>query len=379
MTHDDAATMAIRPACIADLDTLLAVEQACFASDRLSRRSFRHQIQSDDSVLLVATLNHAPEKPRIVGYVLCFLHKGTRLARLYSLAVLPDARGMSLGKQLLNACEEAAELRERLYMRLEVAKTNVQAIAVYEASGYRKFGEYQDYYDDHQDALRMQKTLRHLLDRISTLPATWYRQTTDFTCGPAALMMAMSVHSKTLTCDQMLEVALWRESTTVFMTSGLGGTHPFGLALAAHRRGFQAEVFLNTKQVLFIDGVRTEKKKEIMTLVHDQFVSECEQRGVSLCYQDVNQEQLQQWLENGCSVIMLISTYRLDGKKTPHWVLLTGIDEKCLYVHDPDVDEKWQQPIDCQHVPIARKDFEKMSAFGSSRLRCAIVLQKSTT
>ena len=53
------------------------------------------------------------------------------------------------------------------------------------------------------------------------------------------------------------------------MTSGLGGTHPFGLALAARRRGFRAEVCVNTDQPLFIDGVRTENKKKIMGLTHE--------------------------------------------------------------------------------------------------------------
>jgi hypothetical protein len=71
---------------------------------------------------------------------------------------------------------------------------------------------------------------------------------------------------------------------------------------------------------------------------------------------------------------MLISTYRLDGKKVPHWVLVTGIDDHVITVHDPDVEERWQQPIDCQHLPIARADFAKMASFGSARLRCAIVL-----
>ncbi len=54
------------------------------------------------------------------------------------------------------------------------------------------------------------------------------------------------------------------------------------------------------------------------------------------------------------------------------------MDDQCIYVHDPDpsVDENSQLPLDCQYVPIARDDFDKMSAFGSNRLRAAVVLSQ---
>jgi hypothetical protein len=75
-------------------------------------------------------------------------------------------------------------------------------------------------------------------------------------------------------------------------------------------------------------------------------------------------------------LILLISTYLMDGKKAPHWVAVTGMDEGCIYVHDPDVDEKLQDRLDCQHIPIAREDFAKMSTFGNDKLRTAIILQQ---
>ncbi|WP_428622404.1 peptidase C39 family protein [Sedimenticola sp.] len=46
-----------------------------------------------------------------------------------------------------------------------------------------------------------------------------------------------------------------------------------------------------------------------------------------------------------------------------------------MYVHDPDLDEKSHLAIDCQHLPIAREDFDKMSAFGTGRLRTAVAIR----
>lgn len=366
----------LRAAHLDDLPSLLVIEQQCFTSDRLSRRSFRHHLQSEHSILIVAEKPSADNNSVILGYGLCLLNRGTRLARLYSLAVLPAARGLAVGRKLLEKIEQLAQSEGRLFMRLEVAKNNHSAISLYEASGYRVFGEYVGYYEDHIDAARMQKTICQAPWRVQGREAVWYQQTTEFTCGPAALMMAMSSLDSQVRCDQSLELDLWRESTTIFMTSGLGGTHPFGLAAAAKKRGFEAEVVVNTVHPLFVDGVRIESKKEIIRMVHQQFLQQCHEDVIDIHYRDVTQAQVEQWLAEGYAVVILISTYRLYGKKAPHWVMVTGIDNNCLYVHDPDVDDN-ELPLDCQHVPIARKDFDRMSTFGASRLRCAIAIRST--
>ena len=228
-----------RAATIDDLEALIEIEALCFSSDKLSRRSFRHHIKSLNSDLLVAQLGDPSNE--IIAYGLVLNHQGTRLARLYSIAIHPERRGKGAAKQLLTALETAAVKRGKLFMRLEVATNNQPAIQLYQAMDYRVFGEYSDYYEDHSDALRMQKCIRGVqsLDIKQTTP--WYQQTTDFTCGPAALMMAMASLRPEHPCTQSLELEIWREATTVFMTSGHGGCHPLGLALAARKRGFPGD------------------------------------------------------------------------------------------------------------------------------------------
>lgn len=354
-----------------DLNALVALENACFKTDMLSVRSFKRWIQSEHGILLVMELDG-----KMVSYGLVWCHQGTRLARLYSLAVDPAMRGRGLAKLVLKELEMAASKKGRLYMRLEVSKSNQSAIALYQQAGYRIFGEYSDYYDDHMDALRMQKKIRYSQSELEHKTIPWYQQTTDFTCGPSALMMAMYCLNPNLPMNQQNELAIWREATTIFMTSGHGGCHPLGLALAAKKRGFDCCVYLNQQEPLFLDGVRSPKKKEIMRVVHEQFLEEAREQYIDIVYAEITQAKLQQFLEQGYAVMMLISTYRLDGKKTPHWVMLTSMDEQCLYVHDPDLDEQ-QQPVDAQYLPIARQEFEKMSSFGSGRLRTAVAIRCS--
>lgn len=360
----------ISSATLADLNALVALEQACFKSDQISKRSFRHHISSGHTDLWLA--KSADDK--LLGYALVLKHQGTRLARLYSLATAPTARGLGIAKQLLKHSEQQAADDERHYLRLEVAKLNTGAIALYQACGYRIFGEYADYYDDHSDALRMQKRIRTMGDKGIKKLTPWLSQSTEFTCGPTSLMMAMASLNDNLVCSLELELDLWREATTIFMTSGHGGCHPFGLALSAQRRGFNSSVWLNTEQPLFVDGVRSEHKKQIMTVVHQQMLTQCQENKVAIVSQAISFDDIKHCLEHGESVLILVSTYRLDGKKSPHWVVVTGIDERCLFVHDPDLDEDKQMAIDCQYVPIAFEDFDKMAAFGSQRLRAAVTI-----
>src|SRR5690606_26049220 len=125
-----------------------------------------------------------------------------------------------LGRQLLTAGEEKAAELGRLYMRLEVAQNNEPAIKLYESMGYTTFGSYEDYYEDHQDALRMQKRIRYIPQNLLTRQTPWYEQTTEFTCGAASLMMATASLNKQYVPSQSDELQIWREATTIFMTSG---------------------------------------------------------------------------------------------------------------------------------------------------------------
>ena len=73
------------------------------------------------------------------------MRKGSRLSRLYSLAVLPKARGHNISPALLLKLEELTLREQRLFMRLEVAEDNLGVIKMYKKLGYRKFSIYRQY------------------------------------------------------------------------------------------------------------------------------------------------------------------------------------------------------------------------------------------
>ena len=321
-------TVLIRNAQLTDLDELVTLEASCFETDRLSRRSFKHWITTEHRALLVAEVAKA-----VAGYILIIYHPGTRLARIYSIAVSPRQRGLGLAKLLISAGEQAANESGRLYLRLEVSVDNSPAIKLYEALGYQKFGIYRDYYQDHKDALRYQKRIRRYRDTLQHRSVHWLRQTTPFTCGPAALMMAMHGINRAYQPSREEEINLWREATTIFMTSGHGGCHPIGLALAAKRRQFSVEVWISQTGTLFIDGVRNEEKKQIVELVDNCFKRQAAEQGIKLHFANITQNELIGAFKAGAIPLILISTFLLDRKKAPHWVVMSGFDDDLSLIH----------------------------------------------
>jgi ribosomal protein S18 acetylase RimI-like enzyme len=364
---------AIRPAVTADLDALVALENACFDSDRLTRRQLRYMLARAQAVLLVAEPGAGGGRG-LLGYVLVLFNRATSVARLYSIAVAAAARGRGVGRALVEAAEQATWDAERAYLRLEIRRDNAASQRLFQGLGYRRFGVLSNYYQDHMEALRYEKQLAPRVRRVPER-VPFYEQTLEFTCGPSSLMMAMQALSPQLRLDRMLELRIWREATTIFMTSGLGGCGPFGLALAAHARGYRAEVFVNDRGVPLIDSVRSPEKKEVMRLVHEDMLAEVGRLGIPVTYGTVGLDELEARFTAGAVPLVLISSYRIYAEKFPHWVVVTGFDPHFVYVHDPYVDyDNGETPLDSMNMPIQPAEFRRMSRYGRAGLQAVVLI-----
>ena len=149
------AAMRVRRAELSDLDDMVALELASFAGDRLSGAQYRRHLDSDSALVLVASANHR----NFLGTTVLFFRKGSRVARLYSIASKPEARGKGVGAALLEAIEAAARQRRCHAVRLEVRDDNAGAVRLYERHGYRHIGHYPHYYQDGTHAWRYEKSL----------------------------------------------------------------------------------------------------------------------------------------------------------------------------------------------------------------------------
>jgi ribosomal protein S18 acetylase RimI-like enzyme len=360
----------IRHASPNDIDRLVELEQQCFQTDRISRKSFARFLKKGHCSILVDCLADT-----IRGYVLVLYKRGTSLSRLYSIAVDYHFRKQGVAENLVAAAEHEAIAHDTISMRLEIRQDNIASIRLFEKLGYKAFGEFAEYYEDGMKALRYEKFLASNLNpTISIVP--YYQQTLEFTCGPAALLMAMCAKNPSIEFTRREELKIWRESTTIFMTSGHGGCSPYGLALSALKRGFNVEIYVNKSTTFLIDSVRNEDKKEVMKLVEQDFREELSLHQVPIYQQSVTADRLQQHYHDGGIAIALISSYRIYKEKFPHWVVVTGFDEHYIYIHDSYLADNDPQVANI-NMPILKTEFDRMARYGKSG-QSAIVLIYST-
>lgn len=367
-----APSFSVREAELSDIPALVDLENRCFEMDRLSSRNFQYLLTKGNAATLAAF-----DGKRLLGYAMVLFNAGTSLARLYSFAVDPGLRRQGVGLALLKAAEDAARQRNSMYLRLEVRHDNEDAMRLYRKNGYRDLGLIEDHYEDHSAALQMEKSLaRRLAPERARVP--YYPQTLDFTCGPAALMMAMAALDPGFELGRSVEIRLWRESTTVFMTSGHGGCGPYGMALAAWRRKFNVEVFVSDPSDLFVDSVRSAEKKEVVRLVDQDFRKQIAETEIKVHYRPFKLAELIRAFDAGGIPIVLISSHRLYRERFPHWLVITGHDKDFIYAHDPLVEDvAHKSSIDRMAMPILKRDFERMARYGKAQLKAALIIRKS--
>jgi len=193
----------------------------------------------------------------------------------------------------------------------------------------------------------------------------FYRQASQFTCGPASLMMAMKYFRPSIQLSLALELDIWRESNLVESY----GTSKEGLALAAARRGFSVYTIGLTRRHSFVDAIADK-----IPAVNNEILE--------LLYKDTRSKFRAMRLENVCSKIELGTIRRIlqrshvpviltntslfgDEDALPHWVVLSGYSEGDWYVNNPLADR-----------PNTRIDGSRLgSNLGYRGVQCAVIIR----
>lgn len=149
-----ASGIMIRHARDRDLDMIQSIEDRSFDRDRFPRRNLR-RLLSSRSVAAVLAMSNGLE----AGYALVLFRRGADVARLYSIAVDPAARGQGAAAALLEAAVAEARRRGATRLRLELRSSNASALRLYERAGFTILERKAGYYADGEDAIRMELRL----------------------------------------------------------------------------------------------------------------------------------------------------------------------------------------------------------------------------
>lgn len=300
------------------------------------------------------------------------IRPGTRLARILAVdGPAEDLRGAAI------AFAAAAGERGCLVLRAELSP-GAPAAGALAAAGFRSVPPVVHASQPDRPVLRLE---RRLDGGNASRSHPYFAQTTGFTCGPVALMLARRRLAAGAPVDRRTEVALWREATTVHAPAGPGGCDPFGLACAAIRAGLRTRLIASIEGPFLLDRANDEKKRDLMRFVQDDFRQQARELGVAVEIREWSHADLQGALGSGGFALVLIDQVEFHGRNAPHWVLVHGVmagrnGDATYAVDDPWIDaEDRETDTDRFDVPVPADALDRMGWYGISPYRAAVLVE----
>ena len=146
----------VEPLTVADLDEVLAIERASFATP-WSRGAFLYELKQNP-VARCWVARGSGSAPRVLGY-LCLWEISPEI-HITNIAVHREWRRRGIARSLLGAILEDARRRHLTTALLEVRPANTEARGLYEDLGFQVIGRRRGYYvDTGEDALLMKADL----------------------------------------------------------------------------------------------------------------------------------------------------------------------------------------------------------------------------
>ena len=201
------------------------------------------------------------------------------------------------------------------------------------------------------------------------LPAqelSYYRQTTDITCGSVALLTALhglGLHPSPTRSD---ELQAWRASTLI------PDADAHGLALVAQHHGAGTTVVANRTGPLTLDPTLSGWELELRQDLHDHLAEQARQVA-KIEIRTFGIDSVLSAVAAGGIVVLLINQQAMNAVPCPHWVTVHGCLGDTLLIDDPWTDaelgESW---VDAHHLPIHAADLHAMAVWDQYRAMIAM-------
>ncbi|MBW3093410.1 peptidase C39 family protein [Bifidobacterium sp. 82T10] len=208
------------------------------------------------------------------------------------------------------------------------------------------------------------------------LPATdataHYRQTTEFTCGPVAVLTAMHRLGIVPKPTRAEELQMWREATIAV------ACEPYGLALAAERRGAHPTIRVShTGPALHPDSKLGLLDPAMARDTQLAFERQAHEAGIPITVAPFSADDIADVVSEGHIAVVLIDELRMHGEACPHWITVTGRDPAtgALLVDDPWTDAEYgETSVDAWQLPIRPADLELMIHYDEPRSAQAMLV-----
>lgn len=204
----------------------------------------------------------------------------------------------------------------------------------------------------------------------------YYGQTTHFTCGAVAALVARA-HTGALpweALDRRAELTLWRDATNFL------ACEPVGLGVAVRRAwpSSPVTVHLDTDRPVLLDHL-AENEREWRALLQHASRTEAGRIGVPIDPDHLPVTAIREAIGRREHVLLLVSLAGMQGFDVPHWVLCHGTVPGAVVIEDPWANaatgDTW---VDAHLLPVPDTSLDTMSALSATlsedRFRGAVTL-----
>lgn len=200
-------------------------------------------------------------------------------------------------------------------------------------------------------------------------PVPYYRQTTEYSCGPVALLMAESARTGVpITRD--VELKLWRRA------AHQPGSGPIALAVYADLSVHRPEVFISTDDVILGEHLLKPWELEVRALFDGEDERTAGELGIPITHRVFTLNEVANEIESQAGVLLLIDEVYFHAETGSHWILAHGHGDGVFVVSDPWIDaENGDSWIDASDLPVAEADLEKIAWWGDPAFRALVVLR----
>jgi hypothetical protein len=213
---------------------------------------------------------------------------------------------------------------------------------------------------------------------LRSIPHTepgYYAQTTLFTCGSVAALLAIGAHGGagfSGVDDRDLELAFWRQA------SNFPACEPVGLAVALQERlggDGEVRVALDADGPLLLEGFQG-FERSFRAELQEESRRRAAALGISIDADRIPIEAVRDRVAAGELALLLIDEGPMHGETGPHWILAHAALGDTVIVEDPwitaDEGETW---VDTHELPVSLAALDRMVAWGPDQARGVVFLQ----
>jgi len=190
------------------------------------------------------------------------------------------------------------------------------------------------------------------------LKIPYYAQSSEFSCGPACVLMIFKFFNTRLKLNRTLEFEVWRQCNMI----GVKGADPFGISVPLLDAGYEVHLLTQRRSMIDPDLWRS-RIQEIRLTPEDEAltvfgIAENKKRalgrGLTVVYGRVTVERVAKSFHEGFIPLALVHMGVVHELDIPHWVVVTDVGDDYVAFNDP------YPPKGGKNIRVSREEFRQM-------------------